>query len=259
MLKYSIAKIIINQKVAEDTYYLQIETEAAFGPVRPGQFCHIKVPGRNELLLRRPISINTCDRKKGTLSFIVQAKGAGTKELCSLLPGTSLDVLGPLGRGFTMPEGAKRAALVGGGIGAAPLRYIMERWNHVSYDSFIGFRNASLVYQHQEFAGLSENLYLLTDDGSAGAKGFATECLREKLIKEKYDIIFSCGPMPMLKSLQRVLDGSGIPCEVSLEQRMGCGIGACKVCVCQIMLEGQSDYRKVCTDGPVFELSKVVF
>lgn len=258
MIKQQKAIIISNDKVALNTYCMVIKCPTAALPVRPGQFMHIQVPNRRDLLLRRPISINSVDKTNSTMSLIIQSKGEGTKHLCKLPKDTELDIIGPVGMGFTMPTDAKKVAVIGGGIGVAPLRYLIERYKDVEFDAYVGFRDESCAYQIDEFKAVCNEYILTSDDGSIGIKGFATNILAQNIPSKNYDMIFACGPLPMVKALKRTLEPFDVPCQISLEERMGCGIGGCKVCVCKIKDGDGFEHKKVCQDGPVFNIEEVI-
>ncbi len=251
------AMLLSSEKVATDTYEMVLETINAKREAIPGQFVHLQVPERPDLLLRRPISINSLDTASSTITLIVQAKSEGTKVLCRQKPNTILDVIGPVGRGFFMEKDARKVAVVGGGIGVAPLRYFIERNPYVDFHSFLGFTNKQYIYQASLFKKIS-TLHLYTDDGSAGKKGFATDALDQMLKTEHFDAVYACGPEPMFVTLKNVVLKHDVPCFISMEERMGCGIGGCKVCVCKVKEEGSIEYKKVCQDGPVFDIRKVV-
>jgi len=257
MSRHQKAMLISSEKVAVDTYEIVLEMQNARRDAIPGQFVHIQVPNRPDLLMRRPISINTIDTASGTLTLIIQSKGRGTQVLCELKPNAILDVIGPVGRGFFLHKDTKKVALVGGGIGVAPLRYLIERNPQIEFYSFLGFRGKKFAYQVPVFKKKS-NLYLHTDDGTMGKKGFATNTLDKMMKTEHFDAICACGPAPMFRALNQVVSKYDVPCYVSLEERMGCGIGGCKVCVCETMDDGVKDFKKVCQDGPVFDIRKVV-
>lgn len=254
--KYDNAEIVSNKLVAENTYLMEFKCNTK--NIIPGQFVHIKVTGRSDLLLRRPISINTVDTEKSTISLIIQAKGEGTKALCALKTGDTIDVLSSAGFGFMLPKSIKKVAVVGGGIGVAPLRYVIEYYKDKAFDSYIGFRSERFAYQIDKFTEISDNTYVCTDDGTVGEKGFVTNVLDKNLETTKYDVVLACGPKPMLGALKKVVTKHNVPCLVSLEERMGCGIGTCKVCVCKTEKDGEEDYKRVCLDGPVFNINEVV-
>ncbi len=254
--KFDRCKVVSNDCVATNTYLIEFECNTK--NTWPGQFVHIKVNGRNDLLLRRPISINSVDFDNSTIKIIVQAKGEGTKAICGVKVGDYLDVISPCGKGFLLNKNIKKAAVVGGGIGVAPLKYAIEYYKDIEFDSYIGFRSAEFAYQVNDFKEISKNAFVCSDDGTLEECGFVTQLLDSNLEKERYDIILACGPVPMLKSLKEVVDKHGANCLVSLEERMACGIGICKVCVCKTVKNGEENHECVCIDGPVFDIDEVV-
>ena len=254
--KYDKCKVVSNERVALDTYLLEFECEIK--NVWPGQFAHLKVMGRGDLLLRRPISINSIDYDKSTVKLIVQSKGEGTQAICALKSGDIIDVLFPCGRGFLLNKKVKKAAVVGGGIGVAPLKFAIEYYRDIEFDSYIGFRSKEFAYQVDDFRDISKNIYVCSDDGSLGNPCLVTDILNHNLESgQGYDIILACGPRPMLESLKKVTAKHNEACLVSLEERMGCGIGICKTCVCKTIKNGEADYERVCMDGPVFDINEV--
>ncbi len=255
--KYEKCMVVSNEKVAKDTYQLEYECDTQ--NIVPGQFAHLKVMGRSDLLLRRPISINTVDFDKSTIKLIVQAKGEGTRAICDLHEGDYIDVLSPCGKGFMLGKDITKAAVIGGGIGVAPLRYAIEYYKDIEFDSYIGFRSHEYAYQVEDIRKISKASFICTDDGTRGEKNFVTAVLERNLEKESYDVVLACGPKPMLKVLKDVIQEHDVPCLVSLEERMGCGTGICKVCVCKTIRGGEENYECVCMDGPVFDINEVVF
>ncbi len=253
MLNTTITK---NTPIASGIYEMTLRFDSGVSDFQPGQFAHVKLPD-GKLLLRRPISLNHVDTGTASATLVYQLKGEGTRQMAGLKEGERLDVLAPLGRGFWRPDGLKRAALVGGGIGIAPLRMLPEAWPDVEFDAYLGFRGETLAYQLDIFKALVRNLHLCSDDGTLGEKTFVTCLLGDNLEGSGYDAIFACGPAPMLKALKAALAGSKTPCFVSLEERMGCGVGACLVCNCKTLTGGEWRYRRVCKDGPVFDIAEV--
>ncbi len=252
------AIVLACEKVAIDTYALVLKTEAAKRPIMPGKFVHIKVPGHPEMVLRRPISIHATDPQSQIMKLIIQRKGEGTQAITDVKEGDQLNVLGPLGRGFELPEGAKRIALVGGGLGVAPLYTILQRFSGVEADAFLGFRGKDYAYAVDCFVKAAHAVHLASDDGTLGTKGFVTDLLNKEMEKAPYDAVFACGPTPMFKALGKVMENyPQVPCYVSLEQHMGCGIGGCYTCSCKVKEGDNWHYRRVCLDGPVFEIREV--
>ena len=205
--------------------------------------------------LRRPISICGIDRERGTLRFVFEVRGNGTEAIASLGEGESLDVIAPLGNGFRIPEG-KRIAVVGGGIGVPPLLGV----SHVSRElctAIIGFRDYTKIILEGEFRENGSETVLCTDDGSVGRQGMVTAPLEELLEKGETAAVMACGPTPMLKAVVETCGRYNVPCQISLEQRMGCGVGACVVCSCMTVRDGKEYYSRVCKDGPVFNAEEV--
>lgn len=215
-----------------------------------GQFLHITCGGST--LLRRPISI--CDFGEDFVRFAFQVKGEGTKELAKFEPGDMIDVMGPLGHGFKITPNQK-AVIIGGGIGVFPLLKLARETQGAV---FLGFRSKSLVVLENDYNTAHDNVTICTDDGSYGYDGFAIAAMGEYLLENEADVIYCCGPTPMLKAVKQIAEHRGIPCQLSLEQRMGCGIGACLTCVCETKDEGMGKYKQVCTCGPVFDSKEVV-
>lgn len=220
-----------------------------------GQFVQVSAEG---FFLRRPISICEADKEKGTLRIVFEVRGKGTEKLSSLGVGSNIDMIAPLGKGFTvLPEGSK-AVCIGGGIGTPPMLSIAKHYGE-NATVISGFRNSSVAILQDDFKNIGARTVLYTDDGSAGIKGFVTDALKTELDRSTPDIIYACGPMPMLKGIAAIANEKGIKCEVSLEQRMACGVGACLVCVCRTVKDGKEIFSHVCKDGPVFDSKEVAF
>lgn len=219
----------------------------------PGQFVHIKC-GEGSLL-RRPISVCSCtvDEPEDILAIAFEVRGEGTAWLAGREVGERLDVLGLLGHGFQMdPEG--RYLLVGGGIGIPPLRGCAQ-YTQGSSTAILGGRSADKILLLDCFRDECAEVRAATDDGSLGHHGYVDALVRQTLEKDKNFIaVLACGPKPMLRSVARVAEEFGVPCQVSMEERMGCGVGACLVCACD-MADGTR--KHVCKDGPVFDSREV--
>ena len=219
----------------------------------PGQFVHINCG--HSRLLRRPISVCSCqeDQPEDTLSIAFEVRGEGTAWLARRPVGHSVDVLGLLGNGFDIrPEG--RYLLVGGGIGVPPMRGCAQYTGGRS-TAILGFRSKEKAALLTLFEGDCAKTLAATDDGSLGHHGFVDELVRQELAQDRaYDGVLACGPKPMLRSVAKAAAGFGVPCQVSMEERMGCGVGACLVCACD-MADGAR--KHVCKDGPVFYAEEV--
>ena len=246
-----ICELIYNKEIAQGIFELIFKSENIAASALPGQFVHIKVNTGLYPLLRRPISIHSVDKIKGTVAIIYHVVGQGTEKMSNLESG-SIDIMGPLGKGFPIFEG-KKCAVVGGGIGTAPLLELAK--NISNCDAYLGFRNTT--YKVETFENICNKVYVATEDGSVGYKGYITEQL-EKYISG-YDVVYTCGPKVMMKKIMEICDINNIECYVSVEERMGCGIGACLVCACKIQGEnGEWHYKKACKDGPVFNAKEVL-
>jgi dihydroorotate dehydrogenase electron transfer subunit len=223
--------------------------------VEPGQFVHLQIPQLEAHVLRRPISVYAADPGEGTIDLLYQEIGEGTRHLTTIEQGTQLDAIGPLGRGWQPPEETTSALLIAGGVGLAPLNMLAEQLSKTADVQFaIGAQNADrLVLPSFETDRIRERFS--TDDGSLGPKGFATDIARGFLEKNRYDYIATCGPEPMQRIVSALAEEFDVPCEVSLERRMACGIGACLSCFVQTT-EGS---KRACVDGPVFNAREVIW
>ncbi|NLK39413.1 MAG: dihydroorotate dehydrogenase electron transfer subunit [Clostridiales bacterium] len=249
--------ILERAKLSDKTISLLIDASQIREEILPGQFFHINC-NTQDSYLRRPISV--CDFEKGRLRLVFEIRGKGTAKLAKLNKGDAIDLLGPLGRGFHLPKSGKRAAVVGGGIGTFPLLFLTKSLSFPC-DAFLGFRCEEQIILADEFKSLPNvNLILCTDNGSCGYCGFAPSALTEALDAGKnYDIIYTCGPRIMMDCVAKTATEKKIPCQLSLEERMGCGIGACLVCACQTKEKnGQSHMSRVCADGPVFWAEEIL-
>lgn len=260
MKKRIISPIIQNIKIAHGTYKMTLFAPYIASNVTPGQFVHIKIPRDSSLLLRRPISVNGVDKNNGTIDLVYRVVGKGTSLLSKLKPNElDLDLLGPLGNGYKVEENIKSLWLVGGGCGVAPLKLAAQKWSNLDITAFLSFKNKSEAYQIDDFKNLCSQVFISTDDGSLGEKGFITHILIKHISELRPKLILGCGPISMLKILKQISERYDVPCQISLEERMGCGMGGCFVCSCAIGIKDSWDYKKVCTDGPVFDSREVIF
>jgi len=260
MSKQLIDTVVSAEALTESIIRMTVASEYMALNAKPGQFVNIKCGQGNEALLRRPISICLTDREKGTYDIVFQKKGTGTELLAQKKPGDLLDVLGPLGNGYDMDIKYRHIAVIGGGIGIFPLLFVLSESKAQVKRSYLGFRTSDLIVLEKEFRQMSSSLSIATDDGSSGIKGFVTDLLENDISHEKFDIIYACGPEPMLRKIAEISRKYDIQCQISLEQRMGCGFGACFTCACKTGAgDGQWQYVHVCKDGPVFDSRNVVF
>ena len=247
--------IVISQDcIAKDIYSLWLKTDKIAAQARPGQFVSVYCNDGGHLL-PRPISLCEIYQEKGTLRLVYRVVGKGTEMFAALKAGDSVEVLGPLGNGFPMEEAeGKRVFLIGGGIGVPPM---LETAKQLKGEPVLvmGYRDELFLTDEMKKAG---ELVIATEDGSAGTKGNVLDAIRENDLKA--DMIFACGPKPMLRALKAYGLENNIPCYVSMEERMACGVGACLGCVCQsteVDDHSQVKNKRVCKDGPVFLSTEV--
>ncbi|MDE5561881.1 MAG: dihydroorotate dehydrogenase electron transfer subunit [Bacteroidaceae bacterium] len=257
MKKHIIDLRIVSREVLGERFVLLkcTDPQAELPPMMPGQFAQLRVDGSKETFLRRPISINYVDTRQNQVWFLVQLVGAGSRALGCLQEGDVLNALLPLGNGFSMPVSPqKRHLLVGGGVGTAPLLYLGAQMSLLGMRPafLLGARSESMLLQLDDFRKVGD-VYVTTEDGSMGEKGFVTQ--HSILSEQHFDRISVCGPSPMMKSVARYARLNSIPCEVSLENMMACGLGACLCCV-EKTVRGNVC---VCTDGPVFDINELTW
>ena len=244
------AKLIKKDEIAENIFDFVLECPPLAEKSRAGQFAHIAVPGKT---LRRPISI--CDADDKNIRIVFQIKGEGTEILSGSKVGDFIDILAPLGHGFDIPKG-KRIAFVGGGIGVPPMLFSARQADDAV--AVLGFRNKNAVILTEDFKKVCGEVLVATDDGSFGIHGFTSDILRN--IIDDTDMVCACGPMPMLRVIAEICKENNKPCQVSLEERMGCGIGACLVCACKTLdKDGNIEHSHVCKKGPVYNAEEVVW
>lgn len=254
MRKYILDLVVTENLSLNDQYFLLKMTSSEVLPdMLPGQFVEVRVDRAPNTFLRRPISVNFVDYHKNELWLLIQIVGEGTSILSELQPGNLLNLILPLGNTFTLPENKdSRLLLVGGGVGIAPMLFLGAYLNDKGYscDFLLGGRSASNLLQLGDFNRYG-NVYTTTEDGSQGEKGFVTN--HSILKNQKFDCIYTCGPTPMMKAVAHYAKLKGIECEVSLENTMACGFGACLCCV----TDTTEGHLCVCTEGPVFNITKL--
>lgn len=251
-----IYRIISAEQLSQLGYRFTIECPEVAKVAKAGQFVHIRCEG---FLLRRPISISSIDPMGGSITIVFEVRGEGTQWLATRKAGDTLDMIAPLGNGFDLLPCDHKAILIGGGIGTPPMVALAEHYG-ANAQAIIGFRSKDAVLLQDTLAATGATVHLCTDDGSAGHKGFVTDILAKLLKEDKPHILYACGPTPMLKAVAKLAEAHGIRCQLSLEERMGCGVGACLVCVCKIKeANGEVAHKCVCKSGPVFEAEEVEF
>lgn len=248
----NLCKILSIEEIIENVFDVTVQSDKIAQQAKPGQFLHIDCGDAADNLLRRPISI--CDAYGDKVRFIFEKKGSGTAALAQKNVGDILDILGPLGNAFTIPNEVKKPIVIGGGIGVFPLYMLCRQLENPV--CFFGFRTKDRVCMEKEFRAVAKTT-TATDDGSYGYDGYAVNLLEEALLRGEGDMVYSCGPMPMLRAVKKITESHGVKCQLSLEQRMGCGIGACLVCTCETTSGGTHKHKRVCKNGPVFWSSEV--
>ena len=242
-------------------YLLVLERPDGFAEPEPGMFVHLMPPATGRFFLRRPLSILACDR--ATVSLLVVEKGLGTQSLRRVDAGALLDVIGPLGNAFPKLPG-RRILAVGGGVGLAPLFYYRSMLRANAESAACGYRLAYGARTREDlfldrFEWGPNEILFATDDGTHGFHGNAVDLAANEIEREGCDVVFSCGPSPMIMAAAKLARAKGLPHYVSLENRMGCGMGACRSCVVLTRDGDKEIYRTVCNDGPVFEADDLVW
>ena len=232
---------------------LRLTSENPLPEMLPGQFVEVRVDETPSVLLRRPISIHYYDKKANELGLLVQLVGNGTRWMATLKAGDVLNVVLPLGNGFTLPaDNTVRPLLVGGGVGVAPLLYLGMKLKEMGITPtfLLGSRTENELMQIAEFEKVGR-VFITTENGAVGEQGYVTR--HSVLACEQFDQVYTCGPKPMMVAVARWAKGAGVACEVSLENKMACGVGACLCCV-EDTKEGNVC---VCKEGPVFSIDKL--
>lgn len=239
-----IYKIVSNKPLTKDVFEMIMSGDTS-AITAPGQFINIKLDG---FYLRRPISI--CDYDNNTVTILYKVVGGGTEAMSRLESGAELDILCGLGNGFDVSKSGEKPVLIGGGVGVPPLynlcKKLIESGKKVTV--ILGFNTASEIFYKEKFESLGAEVYVSTVDGSSGVKGFVTDVLKNI----DYDYFFTCGPMPMFRTIEKIASSSG---QYSFEERMGCGFGACMGCSCKTKYGN----KRICRDGPVLEREEIIW
>lgn len=256
-----LARVIDNKQVAKDHFKLTVSSNYITSHAQPGQFVEIRASNDTDPLLRRPFGIHRINKGKNTIEVIYGVIGKGTKLLTRYQIGSEIDVLGPLGTGFKIDKRKQVAVFVGGGAGIAPLLAAAEEAKNIGTKAvyaIIGAQKRDLVLCENEFNSLGVETIVTTDDGSCGKKGLASDILLELLTSNLLPFtasIYACGPRPMLKAVSEIAQQRKLDCQLSLEEWMACGVGACKGCA----VKTKSGYKMVCNDGPVFDSKEIIW
>jgi dihydroorotate dehydrogenase electron transfer subunit len=265
-----IGEISGNEEIQEDCFLMKVKVASYFENPLPGQFVMIRIAGLNDPFLSRPISIYSFSRGKNycSLELLYRVMGKGTQILAGLIKGSQVEIHGPLGNGFEIQTVKKNIVFIAGGIGIAPLSLLIEilcrraDCSPSAMTVYLGFQGASAVVGLDKLKKLCCDIAVCTDDGTLGTKGFVTQIFQKDMKKFSSDntSIYACGPKEMLKSLAKILNKSKFNCQVSLEERMACGTGACMGCAVAVKDEkGAFVYKRVCADGPVFNLADIIW
>ena len=248
------AKVVSQQALTDDIFSMWIQADEIAGAAVPGQFISVYTKDAGKLL-PRPISLCQVDKEKGQLRIVYRVVGAGTSQFSGYQAGDDSEIMGPLGNGFPLERAAgKKVFLIGGGIGIPPMLELARQLD-CEKQAVLGYRD--VLFLNDEFENFSD-VYVATEDGSAGTKGNVLDAIRENGLKA--DVIFACGPTPMLRALKAYAEENGIECWLSLEEKMACGIGACLACVCQSKEVDEHSHvhnKRICKDGPVFLAQEV--
>ncbi|MCK9618052.1 MAG: dihydroorotate dehydrogenase electron transfer subunit [Lentimicrobiaceae bacterium] len=246
-------KVLNKEMLSGGNFRLLLQPDIPLPTIFPGQFVEAKVEDSPSTFLRRPFSVHDVDYKNNTLSLLIKSVGAGTRKLSTLVHGDNLNLVFPLGKGFSIPEN-KKVLLVGGGCGVAPLLFLARSLagNHNELTITIGGKTASDVPLKEEYQKYGE-VYVATEDGSLGFKGLVTHHPVFNPVSKDFTAIYTCGPEVMMRAMAKIARASNLPCEVSLENMMACGIGVCLCCVVKTNMGNQC----VCTEGPVFNINNL--
>ena len=245
------AKVVRQQQIDEGIFDMELSFPKGAALAKPGQFIAMYCNDKSKLL-PRPISICGINKEEGTLRVVYRVAGEGTKEFSEMKEGDTLEVMGPLGNGFALKE--EKAIIIGGGIGIPPMLELAKQLN-VEKTVVLGYRTSTFL--KDEFEAVCD-VKVATEDGSQGTKGTVIDAIEKYGVEGK--VIYACGPMPMLKALAVYAEEHGMEAQISLEERMACGIGACLGCICKTKEKGHHtnvNNTRICKDGPVFLATEV--
>ncbi|MEN6430178.1 MAG: dihydroorotate dehydrogenase electron transfer subunit [Coriobacteriales bacterium] len=248
-------RVVKNVQLTEGVGLVVFDAPRIARQVRPGQFIHLRIARDAAFILRRPFSVH---RVRGELIEIVyQVLGVGTRALSLAAPGEVMDAIGPLGTGWDVPDDVTHALLVAGGLGAAPLGMLAEELSAhgVAVSVALGAPTGERLVGRELFESVARRVVLCTDDGTVGRAGFVTAVVDALLVADRPDIVCACGPEAMARTVCEKASAAGVPCRVSLERLMACGVGACLSCV----VSTRTGQKRACIDGPVFWADDVVW
>jgi len=242
--------VVKQDELAPRVFRLTLRAPEIAQTAKPGEFVMLRAAQNSPVTLRRPLGIAAVHASSGDIDLIYRVMGKGTEYLSRLKPGDGVNVLGSLGSGFSLE--AERPLLIGGGMGLSPLLFYAQASGRA--EILMGGKNAGEMFWSKLFEPFAKKIYVTTDDGSVGHKGFTVSLLPD-LLENKYDLAVVCGPEVMMQTTAKILREAKVPCQISLERRMACGLGACLSC----SIDTKSGRRKVCKDGPVFWAEEVYF
>jgi dihydroorotate dehydrogenase electron transfer subunit len=263
-----IVQIVANKRDTDSYYRLTLRAPQIAPLIQPGQFAHVRVTTLKDALLRRPFSIFQV--QGDDFSILYKAVGKGTDALSRMSAGDEVSVIAPLGHGFTVPKaGGETPLLVAGGYGMAAM-YLLAQRSPQKGIVFVGGRRSVDILCEKEFGALGWDVRVATEDGSKGEKGLVTKPLIEEIEKQKTESrkqkaesgnwkLYACGPTPMLKAVGKIADDFNLPCELSMDEHMCCGVGVCLTCVIPVKTGNGWEYQRTCTEGPVFDAKQVVW
>jgi len=254
----AVATLTRREEVAPGHYLLYTDCAEIAAKAEPGQFVHLRVGDGTDPLLRRPFSVTLAQPSTGEVQLLVRAVGRGTEIIATHEEGTRYDLLGPLGNGWAPPEGGANVLLVAGGVGVAPLIFLADRLRTAQPRPYVralfGGATQDALVCWTEFASRCEEFTAVTEDGSAGQQGLVTDMLAPEIERDHPEMVYACGPDAMLAVVARICAEAGVACQLSMEQWMGCGVGACLGCAVPAAGGG---YVRVCTEGPVFRADQI--
>ena len=248
-------RVLANDRLAAGIGLVVLEAPLTAATVSPGQFVHLRIARGADFILRRPFSVHRVAGQ--TIEILYQVLGRGTLVLARSERGDEMDVIGPLGRGWVVPEGADHALIVAGGLGAAPMGMLVERLaaRGVAVTAALGAPTSERLVARVLFEEHARRVEVATDDGSAGVRGFVTTLVEGLIADDRPDTVYACGPEAMQRIVATQAAAAGVPCQVSLERLMACGVGACLSCV----VSTTSGPKRACVDGPVFDAEEVLW
>ena len=262
--------VLENRRIKPLYFLLEIHCPPIATQIIPGQFVMLKVSDNNHPFLRRPFSVyrsysdgNLHKKKKGNLLILYKMVGQGTQKMTEFKEGQRLDIIGPLGNGFTLPPlpSSTNIIFIGGGVGIVTLSPLAKRLTTGKLFVFIGGKTQNDILCSSDFKRLNSNIFIATEDGSLGFKGTVIDLFlshRKRFERRESNYLYACGPIGMLKKLARAIRLESFVCQASLESRMGCGFGACWGCVIKTN-DPKIPYQRVCKEGPVFNLKEIVW